>query len=368
MKRTFAIGCVALSAVCLFVGHVSARTVEISRGLAGSALVVEVGCCLEEDIRGLGRLPADVSCERSCETDGSDRVLRFALRNNGRKEAVLEEGSFGFVFPFDSVFARGRKDSLDAACVAHVWCGGDVAWVWAGRPNGTNRYFSAVLTEGRLSSYSLHCDASRVSTGAFYRGSPVMNPPRLRTALIAHADDILRRRGETQSAEVTVTHGGPNLRGSILAQAYELSHDPRYRDELEAELHRAESFYALQPDARLCAQPVRHWDGFWFGGARLYGDTFPQWLGALNGEMLWRAQRVLGRSYETLWRTNLKGCFRPSRPTALPPALTIRSRRRLLSRTVERLLRLRLPELGAAASGMTGRTIRTGRFTSPCAF
>lgn len=529
-----------------------------------------------EDIRGQGRLPVDVSCERCWETAGSDVTLRFDLRNNGVSEAIVEEGDYGFLFPFDSVFARGRKDVLDAACVAHVWCGGDVAWVWAGRPNGTNRYFSAVLTEGRLSSYSLHCDASRVPTGAYYRGSPVLNPPRLvippkglvrfafrisessrrpdrdlmgpmlvtaddyspsvgqevvvrvrtakgireekhrfdspgehvvhiteegcktfvrfnvlegmdailmrraqfivrrqqagddagrlagayliydrtngktvvgetdhnggrerlgmgaviavaarrsrdqelvqslerhrafvlrelfdaatctvfndvgrdnrwhrnynypwmsvywletwklthdlthltyaagtllnyyekrggkaqespclfvvdtiraleeagrndeperlRAALLAHADDILRRCGETHSVEVTVTHGGPNLRGSILSQAYELSHDVRYRRELEAELRRAESFYAFQPDARLCVQPVRHWDGFWFGGAQLYGDTFPQWLGALNGEMLWRAQRVLQRPLDLLWRTNLKGLLSAFHP------------------------------------------------------
>ena len=575
MKRIFAIGCVMLSVVCLCIGHAGARTIE-EPGTGRECACVGGWMLPGEEIRGVGRLPADVSCESSWEADGSDRVLRFCLRNDGKTEAEIEEGDYGFAFPFDSVFARGRKDSLDAACVAHVWCGGDVAWVWAGHPNGTNHYFSAVLTGGRISSYSLHCDSSRVSTGAHYRGSPVLNPPRLkipaggvvrfafriressrrpdrdlmgpllvtaddyspfvgqevvvrvrtakgvreekhrfetpgehvvrvveegretfvrfnaledmdtillrrarfivrrqqagddagrlagayliydrktgktvvgesdhnagrerlgmgalvaaaacrsgdrelvrslerhrafvlrelfdaetqtvfndvgrdnrwhrnynypwmsvywletwrlthdpvhlrhaagtllsyygkrdgktqespclfvletiralesegmtdeasrlRTALIAHADDILRRRGETQSAEVTVTHGGPNLRGSILAQAYELSHDPRYRDELEAELRRAESFYALQPDACLCAQPVRHWDGFWFGGARLYGDTFPQWLGALNGEMLWRAQRVLGRSYETLWRTNLKGLLSAFRP------------------------------------------------------
>ena len=529
-----------------------------------------------EGIRGLGQLPPGVSCERCWEPGGTNGTLRFSLCNGGTSEAVVEEGDYGFAFPFDSVFARGRKDSLDAACVAHVWCGDDVAWVWAGHPNGTNLYFSAVLTEGRLSSYSLHCDSSRVSTGAYYRGSPVLNPPRLtippkgsirfafridessrrpdrdlmgpmlvtaddyspsvgqevvvrvqtakgireerhrfetagehmvrvtgegretfvrfnvledmdamllrraqfivrhqqggddagrlagayliydrRTgktvvgetdhnagrerlgmgalvamaarrsgdreivrslerhrafvlrelfdsgtctvfndvgrdnrwhrnynypwmsvywletwklthdlthllyaagtlltyyekrggktqespclfvletiraleeagrngearrlcaALLAHADDILRRRGETRSAEVTVTHGGSNLRGSILAQAYELSHDVRYRRELEAELRRAESFYALQPDARLCAQPVRHWDGFWFGGAQLYGDTFPQWLGALNGEMLWRAQRVLRRPLDRLWRTNLKGLLSAFHP------------------------------------------------------
>jgi len=522
-----------------------------------------------EEIRGLGCLPKGVTCERVWESDGSARVLRLVLRNGGADEAIVEEGDYGFVFPFDSVFARGREDALDAACVAHVWCGDDVAWVWAGRPNGTNRYFSAILTEGRLSSYSLRCDVSRVSTGACYRGSPVLNPPRLKippngcvrfafrlcessrrpdrdlmgpllvtaddyspfvgqevvvrvkttsgereekhrfsvpgeqvirieesgkrtfvrfnvledvdtlllrrakfiagrqqagdgqgrlsgaylvfdrktgktvvgkndhnagrerlgmgvlmavaarrsgdgelvrslerhrdfvlrelfdaetctvfndigrdnawhrnynypwmsvywletwrltqdtvhlrhaagtlltyyekrdgrkhespclfvletiraleaagrteeaarlkAALVSHADDILSRRGRTHSAEVTVTHGGANLRGSILAQALELTGDGRYREELLSELRRASSFFALQPDFHFCAQPVRHWDGFWFGGARLYGDTFPQWLGTLNGEMYWRAGRVLRQPFDSVWRTNLKG-------------------------------------------------------------
>lgn len=522
-----------------------------------------------EEVRAIGTLPTGVVCEKSEAAVDDGTELRFTIRNDGAAETVVEEGDFGFLFPFDSVFQRGRKNADRDACVAHVWCGGDVAWVWAGHPSGERRYYSAVLTQGSISSYSLHCDASRAPTGAFYRGSPVLNPPRLRLApkgsavfafrireserrpdrdlmgplqvtadnyspsvgeevtvriatkdgvreerrrfdepgekvvtveeagrrtfvrlnvledldvillrrarfiarrqqagedrgplsgayliyddetketvvgktdhnagrerlgmgvvmamaarrsgdaeirsslgrhrafilrelfdsetctvyneigrdnswhrnynypwmalywletwkltrdvthlryaagtlrayyerrggfreespgldpgatiralesaglsdeaaalrtnLIKHADNILSRRGRTTSAEVSVTHGGANLRGSILAQAWEQTHDPRYRDELASELVRAAAFSAFQPDYRMAAQPVRHWDGFWFGGETLYGDTFPQWLGALNGEMHRRAESVTGCDCSRIWRTNLRG-------------------------------------------------------------
>lgn len=523
-----------------------------------------------EDIRTEGVLPEGVSCERSVSRDGEATRVRFEIRNEGAGTAVVEEGAFGFLFPFDSVFERGRRDASSAACVSHVWCGGDVAWVWAAHPDGSKECWSAVLVEGSVTSYSLHCDVTRAQTGAFYRGSPVLNPPRLELApgearayafrvlesdrrpdrdempgnvlvstetfspfvgeavtlrlsaegrteerrlsfdspgekvvpveafgrrmtvrfqaledletvlqrrarfivrhqqagpdrgnldgayliydrrsgetvvgkgdhnagrerlsmgvlvamaarrtgdpelaaslarhrafvlrelfdprdgtvfnevgrnnawhrnynypwmsvywletwrltrdvthlryaagvlrayyesrggfrqespclyvletireleaagladeakalgadLVRHADDILSRSGKTTSEEVTVTHGGPNIRGSILAQALLLTGDVRYRTELELELARAEAFCARTPDARTDLQPVRHWDGFWFGGERLYGDTFPQWLGGLNGEMYYYAGKALGRDYGKLVACNLRG-------------------------------------------------------------
>ena len=42
------------------------------------------------------------------------------------------------------------------------------------------------------------------------------------------------------------------------------------------------AFAGDQPDVRLRQVPVRHWDGYWFGGLRLWGDTFPHYWSCLS--------------------------------------------------------------------------------------
>ncbi|MVA75367.1 hypothetical protein GC722_04885 [Auraticoccus sp. F435] len=42
------------------------------------------------------------------------------------------------------------------------------------------------------------------------------------------------------------------------------------------------AFAADQPDARLQHVPVRHWDGYWFGADRLWGDVFPHYWSVLS--------------------------------------------------------------------------------------
>ena len=42
------------------------------------------------------------------------------------------------------------------------------------------------------------------------------------------------------------------------------------------------AFAADQPDPRLRHMPIRHWDGYWFGRLRLWGDVFPHYWSILN--------------------------------------------------------------------------------------
>ena len=42
-------------------------------------------------------------------------------------------------------------------------------------------------------------------------------------------------------------------------------------------------FNGTQPDYHLYETAIRHWDCFWFGKARLYGDTFPHYWSSLTG-------------------------------------------------------------------------------------
>lgn len=46
------------------------------------------------------------------------------------------------------------------------------------------------------------------------------------------------------------------------------------------------SFAADQPDVRLRHIPIRHWDGYWFGRNRLWGDVFPHYWSVLSAAVL----------------------------------------------------------------------------------
>lgn len=46
------------------------------------------------------------------------------------------------------------------------------------------------------------------------------------------------------------------------------------------------AFAADQPDARLRHIPIRHWDGYWFGRQRLWGDVFPHYWSVLSADVL----------------------------------------------------------------------------------
>lgn len=46
-----------------------------------------------------------------------------------------------------------------------------------------------------------------------------------------------------------------------------------------------DQFNGCQPDAHLNEVAIRHWDGFWFGKRKQYGDTFPHYWSGLTGDI-----------------------------------------------------------------------------------
>jgi len=56
--------------------------------------------------------------------------------------------------------------------------------------------------------------------------------------------------------------------------------------ELRRRLSWLTAFAADQPDARLRHIPIRHWDGYWFGRQRLWGDVFPHYWSVLSADVL----------------------------------------------------------------------------------
>ena len=87
----------------------------------------------------------------------------------------------------------------------------------------------------------------------------------------------------------------------VLLQAHALTGEQRWLDAAKPIIACVDAFNGRQPHHRLNDIAIRHWDGFWFGARRLWGDVFPHywststaiafrdWAGA-TGDESWRAR------------------------------------------------------------------------------
>ncbi|MFJ3673287.1 hypothetical protein ACIPSE_43205 [Streptomyces sp. NPDC090106] len=74
----------------------------------------------------------------------------------------------------------------------------------------------------------------------------------------------------------------------LLIDAFALTGDQLFHDALAERLPWLLAFGGPQPHARLHGVPLRHWDGYWFGANRQWGDVFPHYWSALTATTLLR--------------------------------------------------------------------------------
>ena len=75
---------------------------------------------------------------------------------------------------------------------------------------------------------------------------------------------------------------------NLLIDAHRLTGDDRFVDAIAERLRWLLAFGGPQPHARLQGIAIRHWDGYWFGLQRLWGDVFPHHWSALTATVLAR--------------------------------------------------------------------------------
>ncbi|MGA5757673.1 hypothetical protein [Nonomuraea bangladeshensis] len=154
-------------------------------------------------------------------------------------------------------------------------------------------------------------NAQRV-IGAFYdRGGAGFYPiglPVLRTAEVLHArrrpdaaadlltlyarhgDAIAARGLDYPTSEVPYEQAIVAPAAAILLELAVATGERGYADAARGHLDLLRAFDGRQPDARTNNVPIRHWDGYWFGLDRIWGDTMPHhwaaqsaWAYALAG-------------------------------------------------------------------------------------
>lgn len=68
----------------------------------------------------------------------------------------------------------------------------------------------------------------------------------------------------------------------FLCEIYQVTKDKKYLDAAKLQLKSLEAFNGRQPDVHLNEIAIRHWDGYWFGKTKTWGDTMPQYWSTLT--------------------------------------------------------------------------------------
>ena len=113
-----------------------------------------------------------------------------------------------------------------------------------------------------------------------------------KTAINAVIDVYKRQALDYPAHEVNYEQSIVAPATNILLQTYIVTNETKYLDAAKIQLDVLELFNGLQPDYHLYETAIRHWDGYWFGKRRLYGDTFPHYWSALTGCLLYTSRCV----------------------------------------------------------------------------
>ncbi len=96
----------------------------------------------------------------------------------------------------------------------------------------------------------------------------------------------------------------------LLFELYRATGDATWFDAGKKQLEILELFNGRQPDHHLHEIAIRHWDGYWFGKSRMWGDTQPHYWSTLTALAFAHYARITGNQVyaaraETIIRNNL---------------------------------------------------------------
>ncbi|GAA1573175.1 DUF5695 domain-containing protein [Kribbella hippodromi] len=111
---------------------------------------------------------------------------------------------------------------------------------------------------------------------------PLLSELGLHDHLVRHAKTFIGYGDELPPHEVNYEQSMVAPLLELLVSAYQIAPDEIDGAELARRLPWLTAFAADQPDVRLRHVALRHWDGYWFGRLRLWGDVFPHYWSALS--------------------------------------------------------------------------------------
>lgn len=116
---------------------------------------------------------------------------------------------------------------------------------------------------------------------------------RIRARVLTSADYFLSLGIDLPYHEVSYEQSITAPLVSLLIEAHRITGEEKYLEGVRGRLRWLLAFSGPQPDCRLGGVAIRHWDGYWFGINRQFGDTFPHYWSALTAEVLARLPKAL---------------------------------------------------------------------------
>ena len=123
-----------------------------------------------------------------------------------------------------------------------------------------------------------------------------------------HADQLIEIGTAYPASEVNYEQSIVQPAAEVILQVYEVTGEEKYLSGAEQQIAVLELFDGQQPDYHLHETAIRHWDGYWFGKRRVFGDTFPHYWSAENGRTFKRYARLTGNEeYNIRGEHSLRG-------------------------------------------------------------
>lgn len=115
----------------------------------------------------------------------------------------------------------------------------------------------------------------------------------LRGRVVASADHFITLGEDLPAHEVAYEQSVVAPLVNLLISAYRFTARDDYLEAVSKRLDWLLSFSGPQPDCRLYGIGIRHWDGYWFGINRMFGDVFPHHWSTLTATALVRLPEAL---------------------------------------------------------------------------
>ena len=123
-----------------------------------------------------------------------------------------------------------------------------------------------------------------------------------------HADNLLVLGKNYPASEVNYEQSIIAPAADVILQTYEITKEEKYLKGAKEQIEILELFNGEQPDFHLYEVAIRHWDGYWFGKRRMYGDTFPHYWSAETGHVFQRYAKLTGdKKYQKKAEASLRG-------------------------------------------------------------
>ncbi|KAL4933034.1 uncharacterized protein BDV17DRAFT_299517 [Aspergillus undulatus] len=130
---------------------------------------------------------------------------------------------------------------------------------------------------------------------------------RLLSLFSAHGKRIAELAENYPASEVNYEQSIVAPAAIILLELYHATNDTTWLTAAKGHFDRLLAFSGRQPDFHLHDIAIRHWDGYWFGKDRMWGDTFPHYWSTLTAIAMQLYGEATG---EKGWEARAEGILR----------------------------------------------------------